>query len=299
MIQIFNKTILLVAITTFFIFSASGVFAESRDGEVAVEYGQAVTVESSTVEHSDYPDADADDYGSSVDTISQDDPIIDALDVDDDNDGIPAQGVSSSTSIEATASTQSSTRDAEYDNEDNNQDENVSPRAQSHNSSRSNRTEGIAVDDADADSSIYCWGRGACVVSQENNIDDESSRGQLRINAREVRSWSEAEASTFDGEINDEEVSSPRRAIMQYAIMQSQQDDRIQEMRINEGTLEMDYQARIRLFGFIPLKKNITGRIDAQGDTSITYPWYRFISGAPDTMRIRGLLTEGRGLLNI
>ena len=213
-------------------------------------------------------------------------------------------------------------------------------RAQNHNSSRSNRTEGIAVDwqdpdddgdgvpDAtmraggfmkiggvegeansrvssgevicwgraeDEDGTVYSWGRGLCVAAQvtadaEGVASDRIAA--LQIRGDEVRGWSEAERDAWREYVTTRATTSPEERVAAHAIEQTQANERIEEITNDDENINLRYRSQLRLFGFIPMEREVEARVDAAGEVVIDYPWYSVLSRTPDTSTIRELMSS-------
>jgi len=67
-------------------------------------------------------------------------------------------------------------------------------------------------------------------------------------------------------------------------------DSNIKSIKIDEKQIAVTYLSTIRLFGLFPIKHEVVGSVNVQGETTIDYPWYGVISSKPDKDTIEGLL---------
>lgn len=202
-------------------------------------------------------------------------------------------------------------------------------RAQNHNSSRSNRTDGIAADpdfnDPDDDGDglpsmqrvddrasplLFDTLRNAeepddgdtsDTTPRFTKFDDikgevqtDADTGERRlsrvsVDAQDVRGWTEADRSAF-ARLQAEVASNTPEAASLQVTERVLNNDRIEELEVSETGVQVRYRAPLRLFGLIPLEREVTARADAAGNTEIDYPWYRFFSSAPDTDTLQELL---------
>ena len=153
----------------------------------------------------------------------------------------------------------------------------------------------------DDDGSLWCWGSGirATAVGEENEDGDlaTSTRILHRLSVRgaEVRSWNEQERAEFR-RYNEliKERTSPEAAVTTVTRLVLDNES-IHEIELEGEEVSISYQAQLRLFGFIPLERNVTAHTTIEGEISISYPWYRFLARTPDTNTIESVL---RSVLN-
>lgn len=223
-------------------------------------------------------------------------------------------------------------------------------RAQNHNSSRSNRTSGVAADGVDPDlgtdqsqiewragrfvtegsatdngsdwvrswgravdsaGTDHAWGRGVAVLPQVNSDAAVNARDRisaLQVSGEAVRAWSEEERKSWRVYQAAEQPEFPELQLLAHVIEQTQLNERILEMRVGDDNpsddvvlnyrpIEVRYQTELRLFGFIPLERELDASLSADGVITVEYPWYRFLSTTPEHSRIEQLLQGTRDLL--
>lgn len=223
-------------------------------------------------------------------------------------------------------------------------------RAQSHNSSRSNRTEGMAADGVDPDVDVdqsevewragrfvtegsaadngsdwvvswgravdstgtnHSWGRGVAVLPQVNSDAAVNARDRisaLQVSGEAVRAWSEEERISWQEYQATEQPEFPELQLLAHVIEQTQLNERILEMRVgddepsddvvlNHQPIQVRYQTELRLFGFIPLERELDASLSSDGVVTVEYPWYRFLSTTPEHSQIEQLLQDTRDLL--
>ena len=66
---------------------------------------------------------------------------------------------------------------------------------------------------------------------------------------------------------------------------------------MSEEGAEVRYRTTMKLFGVLPLERELVARVRSGGEAEVDYPWYRFLSSVPQEEQIRGLLAETRDLL--
>jgi hypothetical protein len=168
---------------------------------------------------------------------------------------------------------------------------------------------GRAVDSSGTD---HAWGGGLCVGTESTDDDEaEASRDRiaaLQVRGEEVRAWSEAERTAWRSFQASEVEAQPELKLAGHVIERTLENERIIEMRItddepsedvvvNYQPIEVSYKNELRLFGFIPMEREVQASISADGETTIDYPWYRFLSAAPEHDRINTLLQDTLNLV--
>lgn len=56
------------------------------------------------------------------------------------------------------------------------------------------------------------------------------------------------------------------------------ENDTVTEIVTSDTETEVHYTTRLRLFGFIPVSTSAVARANSEGEVSVKYPWYRFLS---------------------
>ena len=173
----------------------------------------------------------------------------------------------------------------------------------------------------DDDGKLYAWGRGISVAvdrrnsnddtagtwdpigertSNPNDDTDESDQERvaaLQVKGDDVRGWSEEERTAWQEYRASKASSTVAERVMEKMIEQTQSNERVRKISANENVVEMRYQARLKLFGFIPMEREVRAESNAAGEVEIDYPWYSFLATKPDTNIATGILNSltGRG----
>ena len=186
---------------------------------------------------------------------------------------------------------------------------------QDYNSSRSDKprtenvdadSDGDGIEDGEEDSveleasgngEMNSWGKGLN-VSIENREENQGSETALRnlkqvqVKAEDVRGWSEAEKEQLRQQIREEDdENNPERRVARITEM-VMNNNRLGDIESNEEKTEIKYQARMKLFGFIPVEREIQATMNNEGKVEMNYPWYSFFSTRPDDDEITNTLSE-------
>jgi hypothetical protein len=153
-----------------------------------------------------------------------------------------------------------------------------------------------------ADGTEYRWGRGLCIALAAMENADDAARDRisaLLVQGDEVRGWSEEERDAWRAYRADRsEVEDVDERLIEHMIERAQEDERIQEMRADDAGVEMRYQTTLRLFGFIPLQRTITARMDMESvEPKLDLPWYSFLTTKPEKETIRTLVLDTMDIL--
>lgn len=120
------------------------------------------------------------------------------------------------------------------------------------------------------------------ILSEETN---DWGTHSVSVNQKDVQDWTEDDRTGHQLLMQEVAEDSPQHAslaIVEHLL----RDNRIQSIISNETTLEIEYKAKIKLFGFIPIDEDVTATLvlpgvkDAEWNlrTSVDWPWYaRFI----------------------
>lgn len=207
-------------------------------------------------------------------------------------------------------------------------------RAQNHNSSRSNRTSPVAVpDEVDSDDDedglptvrsataddkasplLYTslrastgnidgvplvFDRLETSTQSEVAIDPNTNEPRLTrvaVSAADMRSWNEDDRVAFEVVVAEAPEGTPEQASLKI-IEQVLNDERIESLEVSEAGAQAQYRASLRLFGFIPIEREVRASIDDQGSVEIDYPWYSFLATKPASDTIQSLLQRTRDIL--
>jgi len=83
--------------------------------------------------------------------------------------------------------------------------------------------------------------------------------------------------------------NTPEQASLRIA-QQVLNNERIEKIEATQTESRINYRAQMRLFGLIPVEREVKGRAQADGTVEIDYPWYRFLSTTPDREEIENQL---------
>ncbi len=88
-----------------------------------------------------------------------------------------------------------------------------------------------------------------------------------------------------------------------YAEATVSSDERVQDVNVSDDEVSIEYDERAHLFGIFPILVTATATVDAQGNVSVRYPWYRFLMStehealeASATAEVRATLSEGASM---
>ena len=68
-----------------------------------------------------------------------------------------------------------------------------------------------------------------------------------------------------------------------YAATSMRDDERLESVRLEDGTLEMTYRVDARFLGFIPGSMDVRATVTADGTVDVRYPWYAFLMRASES----------------
>lgn len=155
-----------------------------------------------------------------------------------------------------------------------------------------------AISARDDGGQLYCWGGGvrAAAVGDENEDGSlaTSTRVLRHISVRgdEVRAWSDQERAEFARfrELAQERTT-PETLLADITSLIIE-NDRVRELEVDETEARMTYRAQLRLFGFIPMEREVTARAAEVDAVAIDYPWYSFLARKPDTSAIENIFSS-------
>lgn len=252
-------TIMIIGV---FVFAGNSLFVSaetSAEVEVRTEANLSEEVRENDL------DSDDDGFGDVGEEESE------ALDDDSDNDGVP---------------TASPARDVDK----------ATPKLMEARTDADDQTtpllyQGVRVRGELCDQSDDCDDDG------DDDVTPEGERGRLWINVsgEEVRGMS-AEAKTQVQErlrtmgedantANDFGLRVANAALL---------NDSVSEIVTSDTETEVHYRTRLSLFGFIPVTTTAVARANSEGEVSVRYPWYRFLSRAQDDEAMTTLALELR-----
>jgi len=181
--------------------------------------------------------------------------------------------------------------------------------AQDYNSSRSNKARRAVQADGDNDDvsegeegSLETAARGFMrfdEIQSEVRVEEETGAlrlSQVAVDARTVRSWSAEDRAAFAALRQTVASNTPEDASLRIT-QRLLDDSQIEEILVNETESRVRYRATLRLFGLIPIEREVEATAQADGQVTINYPWYSFLATKPDTQRIRSILQDTLGIL--
>jgi hypothetical protein len=130
----------------------------------------------------------------------------------------------------------------------------------------------------------------------KGEVQADAETGTLRLSqvavaARDVRNWTEEDRAAFTALRQATASNTPEAASLRVT-QQLLDDDRIEEIAVNKTESQVRYRANLRLFGFIPMEREVEATAQADGKVVVDYPWYSFLATKPDTQRIRSTLMD-------
>lgn len=122
-------------------------------------------------------------------------------------------------------------------------------------------------------------------------VREDPDTGERRLNsvavaARDLRNWTTVDRAAFT-RLREAVASNTPEHVSLRITERVLADDRIEEVEATETETRVRYRSSMKLFGFIPMEREVEARADATGEITIDYPWYRFISRVPDDTTIR------------
>lgn len=82
----------------------------------------------------------------------------------------------------------------------------------------------------------------------------------------------------------EEELTEEQRIAAAQVLLEGMQEQGApaETISLNVEKIETTARQQVRLFGFIPMTVNATVEINAEGKTSVSYPWWAFLAGGKD-----------------
>ena len=156
----------------------------------------------------------------------------------------------------------------------------------------------------DEEGKLYCWGSGVRAAAIGEGDEDgnlaTSTRvlRQLSVRGEEIRAWSEQERTEFRRYSEISEGQNTPEATLTAITNLVLENDRIRDLEVAGEETQMTYRAEMRLFGVVPIHRDIAARASADGLVKISYPWYRFLARTPDTNTIESVLRTVRNSIS-
>jgi hypothetical protein len=111
----------------------------------------------------------------------------------------------------------------------------------------------------------------------------------VAVAAQDVRNWSNSDREAFKRLQAAVASNTPEQASIRIA-QQVLENEKIEKIEATQTEVRLNYRAEMRLFGLIPVEREVEGRAQTNGTVEIDYPWYRFLSTTPDTPDIENQL---------
>jgi hypothetical protein len=129
-------------------------------------------------------------------------------------------------------------------------------------------------------------------IKGEVHVDEETGKRELfsvAVVAQDLRNWNNDDREAFNRLQTAVASNTPEQASLHIA-QQVLNNERIEKIEATQTESRISYRAQIRLFGLIPVEREVQGRAQADGAVEIDYPWYRFLSTTPDREEIENQL---------
>jgi pyruvate/2-oxoglutarate dehydrogenase complex dihydrolipoamide acyltransferase (E2) component len=123
-------------------------------------------------------------------------------------------------------------------------------------------------------------------------VDQETGKRELSsvaVAAQDLRDWNNEDREAFSRLQAAVASNTPEHASLRIT-QQVLNNDKIEKLEVTQTEARINYRAEMRLFGFIPVEREVEGRAQADGTVEIDYPWYRFLSTTPDRAEIENQL---------
>ncbi|MEX0933315.1 MAG: hypothetical protein WDZ74_01035 [Candidatus Paceibacterota bacterium] len=262
------KVFILLVVTALVSVSSNSVLVSaqtSAEAEAQAEVGQS--------EETRENDADSDGDGLG-DLVEEGDDLLDALDSDDDSDGVP-------TALPTKPIDKASPKLMEV-------------RAGGGDQTTPLLYQGLRV------RGELC-GEDADCNDDDADITPEQAENELwvRVSGSDVRGMSaEAKAQVRERLSVLSETNTANDFGLRVASA-ALENESITEILTNDEETEVHYRTRIHLFGFIPMTANAVARANTEGEVRVRYPWYRFLSRVSDEETMKELALELRASHNV
>lgn len=147
----------------------------------------------------------------------------------------------------------------------------------------------------DEEGKVYSWGRGICIAGTATANATTTAQARLaalQVRGDEVRGWTEEQQAAWREFRETRATTTAEERLVEQMVETTRANSRVQEIRSDEDGVGMQYRAEMRLFGLIPLERNVSAEVTTAGEVEVDYPWYRFLSRVPEQSTIRKILTD-------
>lgn len=83
--------------------------------------------------------------------------------------------------------------------------------------------------------------------------------------------------------VSEAEAVQTAAGLESYAATSIRDDERLESVHLEDGTLEMTYRMDARFLGFIPGSMDVRATVTADGTVDVRYPWYAFLMRAHES----------------
>ena len=149
-----------------------------------------------------------------------------------------------------------------------------------------------AAPDAD---DLWCWGHGVRAAATGDANEDGTVATSTRVlqylsvRGDDVRGWTESERAEFARYRELTHTEDTPEAVTARITNLLLDNERIQALEIDDVEARVAYRAQFRLFGLIPFEREIEARGTSVADVTIDWPWYRFLARTTDAETIQDL----------
>ena len=129
-------------------------------------------------------------------------------------------------------------------------------------------------------------------IKGEVRVNEDTGTRELAsvsVAAQDLRNWNNDDREGFTRLQAAVASNTPEQASLRIA-QQVLNNERIEKIEATQTEARVNYRAEMRLFGLIPVEREVEGRAQADGTVEIDYPWYRFLSTTPDREEIENQL---------
>lgn len=118
--------------------------------------------------------------------------------------------------------------------------------------------------------------RGNGDVDGDGYLDVALNR--VQVNAREVRGWDQEKKDAVRARLEqNSEINSANDFGLQVAQAALDRAE-IRNIESTETETSVKYDTEVKLFGFIPMTVQATARAEAESEARVSYPWYAFLA---------------------
>jgi len=157
--------------------------------------------------------------------------------------------------------------------------------------------------DADGSGDVDADGRGDVTTRDggfikfgdiKGEVREDADTGERRLSsialaASDLRNWTKEDREAFTRLRETVASKTPEAASLKITELVLA-DDQIEELEVSENEARVRYRANMKLFGLIPIEREVEAWTKADGSVEIDYPWYHFLSSTPDTAIIKSTL---------